>query len=151
VLIVAPTLTKQGDGCSLRCPVAPGAPRVDAHNIGTGYARHPETNDLYARLSGVDYLPHRLGEVLSMQGGESPFWPTFGIRFFEYFETYRGSPWLDLKLDVVRQAAIPWDDVTRQTRTPLRCVTRVCNVEILAGAPIKTGWRSGGSISTCKG
>ena len=85
-------------------------------------------------------LPQRLREVLSMQRGESPFWPTFGMRFFEYFEAYRGSPWLDLlfKLDVVRQAAIPYrDDVTRRTRTPLQCVTRVRNVEILADAPTK--------------
>ncbi len=147
VLIVAPTLTKQGDGYSLRCPVAPSTPRLDAQNIGTGLALHPETNDLYAdkkgdiaRVSGVDYLPQRLREVLSMQRGESPFWLTFGMRFFEYFEAYRGSPWLDLlfKLDVVRQAAIPYrDDVTRQTRTPLQCVTRVRNVEILADAPTK--------------
>jgi hypothetical protein len=147
VLIVAPTLTKPGDSYSLCCPVALGEPRVDAQNIGTGLALHPETYDLYvdkkgdiARVSGVDYLPQRLREVLSMQRGESPFWPTFGMRFFEYFEAYRGSPWLDLlfKLDVVRQAAIPYrDDVTRWTRTPLQCVTRVRNVEILADAPTK--------------
>jgi hypothetical protein len=146
-LIAAPTLTKQGDGYSLRCAIAPGAPRVDAQKIGTGLALHPETNDLYAdkkgdigRVSGVDYLPQRLREVLSMQRGESPFWPSFGMRFVEYFEAYRGSPWLGLlfKLDVVRQAAIPYrDDVTRQTRTPLQCVTRVRNVEILADAPTK--------------
>jgi hypothetical protein len=147
MLTAAPTLTKQGDGYSLRCAIAPGANRVDARNIGTGLALHPETNDLYvdekgaiARLSGVDYLPQRLREVLSMQRGGSPFSPTFGMRFFEYFQAYHGSPWLDLlfKLDVVRQAAIPYrDDVTRQTRTPLLCVTRVRNVEILADAPTK--------------
>jgi hypothetical protein len=75
-----------------------------------------------------------------MQRGESPFWPTFGVRFFEYFEAYRGSPWLDLlfKLDIVRQAAIPHrDGVTGETLTPLQCVTRVRNVEILADAPTK--------------
>ena len=147
VLIVAPTLTKEGDGYFLRCPVAPAAPRVDAQNIGTGAALHPETNDLYADkngdiacVSGVDYLPQRLREVLSMQRGESPFRPNFGMRFFQYFEAYRGLPWLDLlfKLDVVRQAAIPYqDNVTRQTRTPLQCVTRVRNVEILADTPTK--------------
>jgi hypothetical protein len=46
----------------------------------------------------------RVREVLSMQRGESPFYPTFGMRFFEYFEAYRGTLWLDqlFKLDVVR-------------------------------------------------
>jgi hypothetical protein len=144
VLIVAPTLTKQGDGYCLRCSVAPGAPRIDAQTIGTGLALGLETNDWavdgkggIAVVSGVDYLPQRLREVLSMQRGESPFWPTFGARLFEYFEAYRGSPWLDLlfKLDVVRLAAIPYTDgVTGETRTPLPCVTRVRNVEILADA-----------------
>ncbi len=147
VLSAAPTLTKQGDGYSLYCPVAPVAPRVDAQDIGSGFALQPETNDLYldkkgsmARVSGVDYLPQRLRETLSMQRGESPFSPTFGMRFFEYFEAFRGSPWFDLlfKLDVVRQAAIPYrDGITQQTHTPLHCVTRVRNVEILADAPTK--------------
>jgi hypothetical protein len=130
----------------VHCPVAPTTPRVDAQKIGSGFARHPETDDWYAekgnlaRVSGVDYLPQRLREVLSMQRGESPFSPTFGMRFFEYFEAYRGTPWLDLlfKLDVIRQAAIPFaDTVVRQTYTPLQCVTRVRNVEVLADTPTK--------------
>jgi hypothetical protein len=61
------------------------------------------TNDLYldekggiARVSGLNYFLQRVRDVLSMQRGESPFSPTFGMRFFEYFEAYRGSPWLDL-------------------------------------------------------
>jgi hypothetical protein len=89
-------------------------------------------------VSGVDYLPQRLREVLSMQRGESPFWSTFGARLFEYLEAYRGSPWLDLlfKLDVVRLAAIPYtNDVTGETRTPLPCVTRVRSVATLTDAP----------------
>ena len=78
VLIAAPNLTKQADGYSLLCPVAPGALRVDAQEIGNGLAAHPETNDLHldekgniARVSGVDYLPQRIREVLSMQRGKS--------------------------------------------------------------------------------
>jgi len=50
-----------------------------------------------------------------------------------------GFPWLDLlfKLDDVRQASIPFrDNVTRQTRTPLQCVTRVRSVEVMADVPI---------------
>lgn len=147
VLIAAPSLTKQAEGYSLLCPVAPGAPRVDAQKIGSGLAAHPEANDLYlderggiARVSGVDYLPQRVREVLSMQRGESPFFPTFGMRFVEYFEVYRGSPWLDLlfKLDVVRQASIPFNDsLTGRRHTPLQCVTRVRNVDLLADMPTK--------------
>jgi hypothetical protein len=142
VLIAAPNLMKQADAYSLLCPVAPGAPRVDAQTIGSSRARHPETNDSYvderggiARVRGVDYLPQRVLEVLSMQRGESPFDPTLGVRFFQYFEAYRGTPWLDLlfKLDVVRQASIPFKDV----RTPLLCVTRVRNVDLLADMPTK--------------
>jgi hypothetical protein len=147
VLIAAPTLTKQADGYSLLCPVAPGAPRVDAQKIGSASAAHPETNDMYvderghiARVAGVDYLPQLVREVLSMQRGESPFWPTFGMRFFEYFEAYRGTPWLGLlfKLDVIRQASIPFKErPTDRMNTPLRCVTRVRNVDLLADMPTK--------------
>jgi hypothetical protein len=60
------------------------------------------------------------------------------MRFFEYFEAYRGTPWPDLlfKLDVVRQASIPYkDEISGRGHTPLRCVTRVRNVELLADIP----------------
>ena len=147
VLIAAPSLTKQADGYTSVCSIAPGAPRVDAQKIGSGLAAHPETNDLYiderggiARVAGIDYLPQRMREVLSMQRGESPFSPTFGMRFFEYFEAYRGTPWLDLlfKLDVVRQASIPFKNgISGRMHTPLQCVTRVRNVELLANLPTK--------------
>ncbi len=73
-----------------------------------------------------------------MQRGESPFAPTFGMRFFEYFDAYRGSPWLDLlfKLDVIRQASVPLEDVvTKHAHTPLQCVTRVRDVALLADTP----------------
>jgi hypothetical protein len=145
VLIAAPSLTKDANGYSLYCPIASSAPRVDAQNIGSALALHPEKNDIYvdkkgniARVAGVDYLPQRIWEVLSMQQGESPFDPTFGVRFFEYFEAYRGTPWLDLlfKLDVVRQASVPYaDSLTRRAQTPLQCVTRVHGVELLAASP----------------
>jgi hypothetical protein len=144
VLIAAPSLTKQADGYSLLCSVAPGFPRTDVQKLGSALATHADTNDLYfddkgniARVSGLDYFPQRVRELLSMQRGESPFSPTFGMRFFEYFEDYRGSPWLNLlfKLDVVRQASIPFGDRLDRQRTPLRCVTRVRNVELLAEVP----------------
>ena len=122
-------------------------PRVDAQKIGSSIATDPETNDWIldakggvATVSGVDYLPQRVREVLSIQRNESPFYPTFGMRFFEYFEAFRGSPWLDLlfKLDVVRQASIPFNDtLTGQMQTPLQRVMRVRGLDLLADKPTK--------------
>jgi len=60
------------------------------------------------------------------------------MRFFEHFETFKGSPWLALllKLDVVRQAAISYTDSMLHTQNiPLRCVTRVHGLELLSEAP----------------
>ena len=145
VLSQAPRLTKQIDGYTLLCPVAPGAPRVDAQNIGSAMAMHPETHDTYldskgniARVSGLEYLPQKIQSSLSMQRGENVFAPTAGIRFFEYFEAYKGSPWLALlmKLDVIRQATIPYrESIMNREDTPLRCVTRVHSFELLSETP----------------
>ena len=145
VLSEAPSLTKQDGIYSLLCPIAPGFPRTDAHNLGSDLALHPETGDLYltetgdiARVSGLEYLPQKVQSVLSMQRGESWFSPSFGVRFFEYFEAFKGSPWLALlmMLDVVRQAAIPFsDNVMNRQYTPLQCVTRVRSVDLLSETP----------------
>jgi len=142
VLSAAPTLRKEADGYSLLCPIAPGFPRINAQKLGSDMALHPDTNDLYldekgsiARVSGLDYLPQKVRTLLSMNQGESVFSPTFGMRFFEYFEAFRGLPWLDLllKLDVIRQASIPFrDNIMGRQYTPLQCVTRVLSVELLA-------------------
>jgi hypothetical protein len=114
VLSEAPILSKQNHGYSLLCPVAPSFPRVDVKDVGSSFALHPETGDWYsdgrgslARVSGLEYLPQKVQSLLSVQRGESLFNPTFGIWFFEYFEAFKGSPWLALllRLDVVRQAA----------------------------------------------
>jgi hypothetical protein len=145
VLLQAPSLTKQNDGYSLLCPVAPSYPRVDVQDLGSDMALHPETGDLYlddkgniARVSGLEYLPQKVQSLLSVQRGESVFNPTFGIRFFEYFESFKGSPWLALllTLDVVRQAAIPYtDSLLNRQYVPLRCVTRVHSFELLSETP----------------
>lgn len=145
VLLQAPSLTKQTDGYSLVCPVAPSFPRIDVRNLGSSFSKHPETGDWYAdgkgnlaQVSGLDYLPQKVQSLLSMQQGESVFNPTFGMRFSEYFEDFKGSPWLALllKLDVVRQAAVPYTDtVLKRQDTPLRCVTRVYNLELLSETP----------------
>src|SRR3546814_4830435 len=74
-----------------------------------------------------------------MQRGESSSHQRFGMRFFEYFRSYSGSPWLDLlfRLDIIRQAAIPYEDtVMGRHYTPLQCVTRVHTVERLLDKPV---------------
>jgi hypothetical protein len=145
VLSAAPTLIKQDGGYTLQCPIAPAFPRIRAQDIGSDLALHPETRDLYvdkkgniARVSGTDRLPQHVEMVLSQQQGESPFYPHVGIRFFEYFEAYRGSPWLSLlmMLDLVREACIPFTDVvSKKQYTQLRCVKRVHGFELLSEVP----------------
>jgi hypothetical protein len=159
MLVAAPSLTKQSNGYSLICLIAPSVPRVDAQKIGSSIATDPETNDWIldakggvATVSGVDYLPQRVREVLSIQRNESPFYPTFGMRFLEYFEAFRGSPWLDLlfKLDVVRQASMPFNDtLTGQMQTPLQRVMRVRGLDLLADKPTKNCFLFA-SLSTCR-
>ena len=146
VLSSAPTLTREASGFRVLCPVAPGFPRVDVQNLGSDMALHPETGDIYAdasgdiaRVSGLDYLPQKVQTLLSLQQGESPFHPTFGVRFFEYLETFKQSPWLErlLMLDVVRQAAIPFEDMlNKRLDTPLRCVTHVRRLEVLSDTAV---------------
>ena len=146
VLPKAPSLVKDADCYMLRCPVAPVFPRIDVSKIGSSFATNEELNDLFldakgdiSWVSGLDYFPQRVQEVISMQRGESPFDRSVGMRFYEYFHSYSGSPWLDLlfKLDIIRQASIPREDtVTGGHYTPLQCVTRVRNVELLSNKPI---------------
>jgi hypothetical protein len=91
-----------------------------------------------ATVSGLDALPQQVKTGLSHQRGESPLHRDFGTRFAEYYNLLAGSSWLDryLKLEVIRQAAIPYTDPTNnQQYTPLLCVERVFGVEILASAP----------------
>jgi hypothetical protein len=143
-LLDTPSLTKQSYGYSLLCYIAPPFPRIDAQKLGATWELHSETNDIFlnnkgciAEVSGLEALPQNVQTLLSMQRGESPLHPTFGIRFFEYFEAYRGSPWLGLllKLDVIRQATIPYMDVVNGRYTPLQCVTRVNSIELLSETP----------------
>jgi hypothetical protein len=145
VLAAPPILEKCPEGYTLSCSVAPGCARIDAQNLGSSSAVHPQTNDLYldesnniARVSGLAALPQYVRSSLSMQRGENVFAPTAGMRFFEYFEQYAGSLWLDrlMTLDVIRQAAIPAKNRPGDLeRTPLQCVTRVHSFELLSLTP----------------
>jgi hypothetical protein len=145
VLSSGPALMKSGDGYLVKCPVGPAFPRIEAQRLGSDLAISPKTNDLYldakgniARVSGLDALPQKVRSCLSLQRGESPFHGDFGVRLAQYFDAFRGSPWLGqlLKLEVIRQAAIPYHDaVLKRDYTPLQCVERVRAVEALADAP----------------
>ena len=142
VLAAAPSLTKRDGRYTLHCPIKPAFPRIDVHKIGSSFAMHPDTNDLYldekgsiARVSGLDYLPQKIRSCLSIQRNESVFNPNYGMRFFEYFEEFKGSPWLSslLKLDLIRMAALPYsDELLKRQHTPLLCVSRVRDFELLS-------------------
>jgi len=144
LLSEAPTLTKPGGEILLTCPIEPAAVRLDVHKIGSMSAMHPETNDMYvkngqiARVSGLEAFPQVVRSALSMQRGENVFAPCAGVRFFEYFEDFKGSPWLSrlMMLDVVREALISAPSVIREERqTPLPSITRVRSFELLSEIP----------------
>jgi hypothetical protein len=144
LLSEAPTLTKPGGEILLTCPIELAPLRMDVHKIGSMSAMHPETNDMHvkngqiARVSGLEAFPQVVRSALSMQRGENAFAPRAGVRFFEYFEDFKGSPWLSrlMMLDVVREASISTPSVSGQgSRTPLPSITRVRSFELLSDIP----------------
>ncbi len=142
VLCAPPTLHKKDGVYTLFCPIDAKFPRVDVQKLGSAFAMHPDTNDMYvdgkgnlARVSGVDYLPQKIRSCLSVQRGEDVFNPDFGMRFFEYFEEFKGSPLLVqlMTLDLIRMSSIPFTDtILKRQYTPLHCVSRVRRFELLS-------------------
>lgn len=142
----APSMTREKTGGYIvRCPVRPSADRIRAADLPTSWALS-DSHDLmapggkWALVSGLDALPQQVKTCLSHQKGESPFHRDFGTRFAEYYRLLSDSPWFEhfLKLEVIRQAAIPYHDpVNQQQYTPLLCVERVFGIEIRANAPTK--------------
>lgn len=68
--------------------------------------------------------------------------PRVGSRLAEYYSAFQDSFWLEhlLKLEVVRHAAIPYNDLLlKKTHTLLQCVERVHGVSALTDTPSK-GW-----------
>jgi len=100
----------------------PSAARLAAAELPRDFAMS-ESHDLMvkngdiATVSGLDALPQRIKSCLSHQRGESPFYRDFGTRLAEYYRLLRDSPWFDrlLKLEVIRQAAIPYVDRIQNT------------------------------------
>jgi hypothetical protein len=138
LLSTAPVLRREDGALYADCPVAPNYPRIAAQELGGRMAISEETGDTYlengniARVSGVKSFPQMVKSVLSIQRGEFFMDPHYGVRFAEYLEAFRSTPWLDelLKLDVVRQASIPYQGVANQKEhTPLNCVERVIRLK----------------------
>lgn len=132
-----PTWSKAGASVELVCMVEEGFSRVDASRLGSTWATN-SANDLYvvngdfAMVSGLDSLPQRIKENLSMLQGESPFHPKAGSRLKEYFDAFEDSPWLQrwVKLEVIRLACIPYRDTTlNREYTPLQSVLHVNDVQ----------------------
>jgi hypothetical protein len=137
VLTAAPSFTSTSEGYEVRCPIAPSAERVDAHDLPTDFELRDGDLVLeqgrWATVSGLTALPQNMRRNLLLTRGESPMHPTFGSRLSEYCEAFGDSPWLAriLKLDIIRLAAIPYNDKVSSTRaTPLRCVNSVHRVEV---------------------
>jgi hypothetical protein len=141
-----PSMTKErAGGYIVRCPVFLSADRIRAADLPQDFALS-DNHDLTAKsgtiamVSGLEALPQRVKTCLSHQKGESPFHRDFGTRFAEYYSLLSRSPWFEhfLKLEVIRQAAIPYTDtVLNRHYTPLQCVERVFGIEFLANAPTK--------------
>jgi hypothetical protein len=144
VLKSRPSMTRENSGgYIIRCPVLPSADRIRAADLPKDFALS-ENHDLTAKngtiamVSGLEALPQRVKTCLSHQKGESPLHRDFGTRFAEYYSLLSGSPWFErfLKLEVIRQAAIPYiDTIMSRQDTPLQCVEHVYGIEILANAP----------------
>jgi hypothetical protein len=143
-LTAAPAVTKTERGFQVRCQVAQPASRIAAQQLGSLWAISPKTNDMYvengqiALVSGLASLPQLVTSCFSMSRGELLFHRDYGTRLAEYYDAFRSSPWLGhlLKLEAVRQAAIPYhDQVLNRHYTPLRCVEQVISLDVLAEAP----------------
>jgi hypothetical protein len=142
-LRAAPSMNKEK--YIIRCPVLPSANRIQAADLPKTWALS-DNHDLttqggnWASVSGFDALPQQVKTCLSHQKGESPLYRDFGTRFADYYRLFSGSPWFErlLKLEVIRQAAIPHvDTINKRLHTPLKCVERVFSIEVLANAPTK--------------
>jgi hypothetical protein len=131
VLKGAPSTTKEKTGgYIIRCQVLPSADRIRAADLPKSWALS-DSHDLmasncrWAEVSGLGALPQQVKTCLSHQKGESPIYRDFGGRFAEYYSLLSGSPWFEryLKLEVIRQAAIPYiDTINKRQFTPFLCV-----------------------------
>jgi hypothetical protein len=137
VLKGAASMSKENTGgYIIRCQVLPSADRIQAADLPKSWALSDShdlvaSNGRWAEVSGLSALPQQVKTCLSHKKGESPFYRNFGSRFAEYYGLLCGSPWFEryLKLEVIRQAAIPYIDIINNRQfTPLLCVERVTSL-----------------------
>lgn len=147
-LAKGPTWRRTGTSIELNCTVEERFQRVDAHKLGqtmaTNAANDPFAKDgNFAMVSGLDSLPQRIKDALSMLLGESRFYPKAGSRLKEYFDAFEKSPWLPrwVKLEVVRLACVPYYDLVQRKAYPLiPSVLQVLEVEQIT-AERTTQWQ----------
>jgi hypothetical protein len=144
MLANAPSVTRLPEGYVICCPIESRFPRIRAQDLPSEWAISAETDDLYvkdrqiARVKGLEALPQRIRSSLSMRQGESPMHPEYGTRLAEYYAAFTGTVWFDhlLKLEVIRQAAIPYTDPhSGRQYTPLHSVDMVRDVSVLPEPP----------------
>jgi hypothetical protein len=106
----------------------------------------PETGDVFAergaiaRTSGAASLPQMLQSAMSFVRGESMWDLDAGAEFSDYLASFRDSPWLPglFMLETIRLASIARKSVLlkdSKPSTPLHCVDRVRELELLERAP----------------
>lgn len=141
-LSAAPVWEKVGAGYYVSLPVLDSFSRINAGDLPLDLALN-DVSDIFAvkgeiaTVSGLDALPQKIKTCLSTLRGEMSLHPNFGARIVEYFELFRGSPWLPrlIKLEVIRLACLPYGDPVATQNTPLRSVLRVKSVEQLVSSP----------------
>ena len=129
---------RHGQGRRLHAADLRGCNWAEAHRQHRHQGRAAADHHLPQPAAGADHRPaeHPVHGVRAV--ADRPLHRDFGTRFAEYYKLLSGSPWFDryLKLEVIRQAAIPYANPTNnQQYTPLLCVEQVFGVEVLAEAP----------------
>lgn len=136
-----PAWRRVGKSLELTFTVNDNFPRADAHDLEATAATGP-TNDFLveggdiATVSGVNSLPQRIKQILSLLQGESPSNPKAGSRIKEYLDDFGDSPWLErwFKLDVIRLTCVPYHDrILDKVYTLVPSVRYVEEVQVLAG------------------
>jgi hypothetical protein len=145
LLTSPPTIISNESGFDANFPIGPAWPRISAEAVGASMALGGSSDLLLddkrgiALISGLAALPQNLQTGLSMAMGESPFYPQWGTRIAQYYRDFGGTVWLNrlIKMEVIRLASIPLDDrINNSVHTPLHCIDRVRDVQVLAYAPI---------------
>lgn len=144
-ILSAPKLDKVFGHYEVSFIVAPAFKRIKAQDLGTTFAEGDDGdifvhNGSFATISGLEALPQKIRNCLSMAQGENFFHPRFGSRIGEYFWIFNDTPSLLsqlLKLEVIRLASIPYDDgPVSGIYTPLKCVNRVVQITLSDITPV---------------